>query len=462
MEPTRKKAKRVQLTAAEKEVFLEKIRSDSSAENLQALLDGWNRDHPDRQIIPTHLTRLVEVERSTGNQSPEDFWRDIRAAVAAETDAAKWEVPTGGRDHTGRQTLPVDADKVPEISAAELEELRFPFDLPKYNRCGTPKEHDASQKLLRRDFRAHMAAKGIAFGRFDRFVSADEREHLGSDDWAPGGEVWRTVGKVVMKDAALHKTMTDSGPTFSDVGKTATRIHPKHGVVKRHLAEHKPELSESLARVLEVTEALYRSVAKLVTTPDRVDSRWQRQYRLVADMMPDWLSFLTCIRCPPGIRRAQREHMDDHEPGLSGLWGLAPKQFVIVWKGSFEANLELERLHDLYYEFVVAQKPAGWSDQAFWNLVANVHLRRLRPKYTVSPVKVPLPVGDLLLFDFLVVHAGMPAFPRLLSLRGHLYWPRIAGRDGESPDDLTCFPWGTYHRYYPAWRVIAKGRAAFE
>lgn len=109
-------------------------------------------------------------------------------------------------------------------------------------------------------------------------------------------------------------------------------------------------------------------------------------------------------------------------------------------------------------------KPAGWSDNAFWNLVASVHLENegFTSTRRPTPVKIPLRIGDLLLMDFMTVHAGMPFVPGQRSLRGHLYWAQVAGRDGESASDHTTALWDTYHPFYPGWRVIAEHRRAFE
>jgi hypothetical protein len=64
--------------------------------------------------------------------------------------------------------------------------------------------------------------------------------------------------------------------------------------------------------------------------------------------------------------------------------------------------------------------------------------------------------------DFMTVHTGMPFVPGQRSLRGHLYWAQVAGRDGELASDHTTSLWDTYHSFYPCWRVIAEHRRAFE
>ena len=79
-----------------------------------------------------------------------------------------------------------------------------------------------------------------------------------------------------------------------------------------------------------------------------------------------------------------------------------------------------------------------------------------------TPVKIPLLVGELLLMDYMVLHAGMPFVEGEDSLRGHLYWAQVAGRDGEYASESTCFPWATYHRLYPSWRILSQGRRVYQ
>jgi hypothetical protein len=71
-------------------------------------------------------------------------------------------------------------------------------------------------------------------------------------------------------------------------------------------------------------------------------------------------------------------------------------------------------------------------------------------------------VGDLLLMDFLVIHSGMPYIDKSESLRGHLYWAQVAGRDGEEASDHSAFVWGTYHKLFPGWRFICVDQARFK
>lgn len=71
-------------------------------------------------------------------------------------------------------------------------------------------------------------------------------------------------------------------------------------------------------------------------------------------------------------------------------------------------------------------------------------------------------MGDLLLMDFFVIHAGMPFVPRCKSLRGHLYWAQVAGRNDEQASEHTVFVWDTTHKLYPGWRFISDDRRRFE
>ena len=125
-------------------------------------------------------------------------------------------------------------------------------------------------------------------------------------------------------------------------------------------------------------------------------------------------------------------------------------------------NLELESIWK-FRDSVMSNTPADWSEDAFWNLVAAVHLRNMgfagdkRP----TPVKIPLEVGKLLLFDFRVIHAGMPYVAKLESMRGHMYWAQSDSRGLDTASDHTFFPWVTSQPFYPGWEFIADTRSRF-
>lgn len=448
--------KRVQLTHAEKDTFLAELVKDPSRERMHALIKDWNLLHEDRPLILTHLLRLSKQLESKQNplaETADNFWSTIKDTVEAEiaksSCGADWRPATDWTDRMGNKTHKVDTDKIPFISEADLEALRFPFDLPKYNQKGTPAEVAMSTKLLRHDFRSHLQSKGMVLGAFKHFAGSEEKATPSADG------PWKIVGDVVRTHKTLHSIMKHEGTTFGDTG----RINPSHDAVKQYLAKHHPlhKALPALGQVLDASEAVYRHVADLMPTWGRADTKWRRLYAINPEMSSSWLSFLTCL---DESAEVQLDHMDDHARGAAALWGLVKDQYLVVWLNSYQMNAELEWLHERHYAFAMTKKPAGWPAENFWNLVANTHLRAIGTK-APTPVKVPLPVGDLLLFDFLVVHAGMPGVRGAPSLRGHLYWAQIAGRDGERASEQTCFPWSTYHPFYPAWRVLAEDRRRF-
>eukprot|EP00291_Cryptomonas_curvata_P014613 CAMPEP_0172155134 /NCGR_PEP_ID=MMETSP1050-20130122/2448_1 /TAXON_ID=233186 /ORGANISM="Cryptomonas curvata, Strain CCAP979/52" /LENGTH=105 /DNA_ID=CAMNT_0012823981 /DNA_START=428 /DNA_END=741 /DNA_ORIENTATION=- len=100
------------------------------------------------------------------------------------------------------------------------------------------------------------------------------------------------------------------------------------------------------------------------------------------------------LKCLTRHTTVQREHVDDRDPGVGALWGLTSGQYVIVWLWTYEMNLELEMISG-FYDFVMTKKPRHWSDTAFWNLVAGIHLEEKGFSTTKrpSPVKVPLEIG---------------------------------------------------------------------
>ena len=159
----------------------------------------------------------------------------------------------------------------------------------------------------------------------------------------------------------------------------------------------------------------------------------------------------------------QLEHMDDGRcNGAGGLWGLVEGQYFVVWLFSYEMNLELESIWK-FRDSVVSKKPEGWSDEAFWNLVAAVHLKNMgfADEKRPTPVKIPLDVGKLLLFDFKVLHAGMPSVGDSASMRGHMYWAQNDSRRGQNVSGHTFFVWDTTKAFYPGWRFITDTRNAF-
>jgi hypothetical protein len=211
-------------------------------------------------------------------------------------------------------------------------------------------------------------------------------------------------------------------------------------------------------QVLSVCEGLYRSVDQLLPTLHRRDSK-RKTYMTVPEMDSSFFSLLTN---KTSDTRVQREHLDDDHPGVAAVWGLFEGQYIIVWLWSYEMNLELESIHE-FYDFVVSKRPEDWTKEAFWNLVAGIHLKRkgFKGDKRPTPVKIPLKVGDLLLMDMKVIHAGMH-FTKRRNLRAHLYWAQVAGRHGVRAQEHTFFLWESHHMFYPAWHFISEDRMKFE
>jgi hypothetical protein len=486
-----KRKERVQFSLDEKRLMIEEIKLHGSDEDLRSLTEKWNAQHESSRYIDIqHLKRLKKTIPQFSK--PAEFWGTVEKQVNDEVklpDAlSKYKPPIGGLDYVGYQTKLLDAKKVGWISEEELNALMF--DFKKYDKQDelTKKQKDNLQRTQKSHFRDHIYKRGMAYGPFSSFINPDEKEILKSkvgsmDIWIPSNQhgIWKTVGDVVQNNKFKEHYLKHGKATFSDDGKADDRINPNYMALKDYFAgKCKKAVKGALASVLVVCESLYRSVERLLPTEERADSR-RRQFAVMPDLIPDSFSLLTCVS---DKTKVQREHMDDTETGASALWGLVEDQYVIVWMNSYEMNLEIERIAE-FYDFIVAMKPTDWSDEAFWNLVSTIHLRNkkfdseMRPR----PVKIPLKVliswlsfcspllikpplspqvGNLLLMDFLVVHSGMPFVEGSASLRGHLYWAQVAGRDGEKASDHTTFVWSTMHKLYPGWRFISEERKQFE
>ena len=95
-------------------------------------------------------------------------------------------------------------------------------------------------------------------------------------------------------------------------------------------------VNASLIEVLNVGEALYRSMGDLLMMDGRQDSVRQT-YAFNQGMHPSGMSFLSClakggrlVQLPDGTI-VQPEHLDEglHD-GCGGLWGLVEGQYVVV------------------------------------------------------------------------------------------------------------------------------------
>ena len=138
---------------------------------------------------------------------------------------------------------------------------------------------------------------------------------------------------------------------------------------------------EALWDVLSICKKIYRNVVALLPQFDQKDSML-RQYATLPELLPYFFSLIFCIL---EKTKVQLEHLDDSITGAGALWGLADGQYVIVWIHSYEMNLELERIAK-FREHLMSRKPADWSEENFWNLVASVHLEN--KLYTIEGSKV--------------------------------------------------------------------------
>lgn len=456
--------KRMDLKIDEKELLIKRIKLAGSArEKFDSIAAEWNAEFPDRKIDATQITRLSKTipEISTADE----FWGSVsdrvESSIVQHGAEKKYTPPEGGLDYSQNPTLALDHKKVPMISKDQLDSLRFDPSLEKYN--GPNKA--ASAKLFRSDIRTHLHSKGMIYGTFSSFIPHNDKPILdakttefGQDSWEPSNMgPWKIVGDQVRTNKAFRTDFTRKHKsTFSAPNLRQDRINP-HFIHIRDYFSGDLGVTNALLLILYVCETFYKAVADFLPKWD-MDSK-RRKYDIVTRMIPDWFSMLTCLTKYTDV---QREHIDDRDPGVGALWGLTHGQYVIVWLWTYEMNLELEMISQ-FYDFVMAKKPPHWSDTAFWNLVAGIHLENKGFSTTKrpSPVKVPLEIGHVLIFDFLVVHCGMPFTDP--NLRGHMYWPKVGERDGDSAQDYTNFIWDSgYHLFYPGWRFISQDRRRFE
>ena len=470
---------RKQLKYAEKVELRRLIGQDGSDRQLHNLVSDWNSRAAEHScpIDYQYLSRI----RATLPKSPVQLWEtvksEVEATIARPDSLSQYEPPVLGYDYEGLMTEPVDADKVPWASEAQIESIRFDFENPRYNKADSDNGNAGNNKAFKADFRKHLQSRGMVFGAFSSFISQDEHARdpdiLSKACPSSTNGPWNTVAGAVQEDKSFRSKCRREGATFAKCGTTEDRINPNFNVLKSHYididAEKLPEgekerrggFRAAFLQVLCKCEAVFRSIASWLPTCQRKDSHGKK-YAIPLELDPSNFSLLSCLSKKTKV---QMEHMDDNAPGVSALWGLFPNQYVIVWWFSYEMNRELEELSSDFYDFVMKQpRPSVWSEAAFWNLVADLCLK-MKGFHTCrkpTPVKVPLPVGKLLLMDFLVVHAGMPFVQGEASLRGHMYWAQVAGRGGESASMSTCFLWSTYHKLYPSWRILSQGRRVYE
>ena len=355
---------RVQLTSAQKDRFKEKIELASTDEYLTQLLHEWNDDTKNPQISLSHLQRIREAIPKF--KSAEQFFASVEAGVKdniSSPDAAeKWHLANPDN------LEPLDASKIPLITKEQKNDLSFDFDSPKYT--------ESRNKVFKSDFRNHLQRKGMAIGSFSKLVSDDDRAKLDKDmpqnSWIPSvsSGPWKIVGDFVFENGKRFRKKA----TFSNVDEAQSRVNPCWQTLKEMCEpggkQRNSIVYTALVHILVVVEAVYSYVYSLLPNMDRSDSKRRMYEGVPQHLSARFFSFLSCLDKATTV---QIEHMDDYYKGLSVLWGLVENQYVIVWLNSYELNLELETINE-FREQVTSRKPANWSDDDFWNLVAGVHL----------------------------------------------------------------------------------------
>ena len=462
----------MQLSAAEKTEIRIFLKRGSSQTEMDRVVFDWNEKYPDRKIDSGHVKRLRD--ELPAFEDADAFWQSVEAEVYSKTRQVnakdEWELkPEKG-------SIPVlDAGKIPDISEEELKKFNFDFQNAKYNRPDESGSFAGSDKRLRNDFRDFMEKQGMIYGSFSDFLGRVERERLDLDGikWDPSGTSgpWSVAREAIRKDGDTF--YRELGGLVSGPDERDRRINPSLEFLLKYYADGDKkiktgvkdsdikELRASLQNILATGEGLFRAVGGLLMTADRSDSR-RLPLSLQQNLHSSHMSFLSCLPDKGGIQtRLQLEHLDDWAAGASALWGLVKGQYVVVWMYSFDANREVRSI-TRFREEVVRHKPEEWSDDAFWNLVAYVHLQNTgftSEKRRPTPVKIHLEVGKLLLFDFMVIHSGMPYVTDAESLRGHMYWAQFADRQGVYAHLNTVYPW--LHDFVPCWKLIKETRQNF-
>ena len=460
--------KRSQLSRSEKEEVAKKIRFDSGREEILQIMTDWNFTHQ-KQIDSRQLERIRSQLPKFA--SPEQFWESVKEKVLSEVTKVGGDSPTGWEKLEGDSNR-LDATKVPTMTEVQLETISFNFGKERYHRADAQGKYDASEKAFRNDFRNHLDAHGLVYGDFSDFITRDHKSSLdqGGDNWAPSCPTgpWPVVVTAICRDGVqIHKDL--GGVISDDKEERDGRINPGIPYLLNRFEKHQDETAMAATkRVLQVGEGLYSSVARslMLKIRERADST-RRTVDIEPNMHSSAMSLLSCLGNLKVQRKmvktlVQLEHLDDDLAGYGGLWGLVNGQYVIVWLNSYEMNRELVAIFD-FWDFVMSKKPENWSNEAFWNLVACSHLENtgFTGQRRPTPVKIPLVVGKLLLFDFMVMHAGMPFEPNTESMRGHIYWAQVSGRAGIEALSRTFWPWQNHTPFYPGWRFIADTRRQF-
>jgi hypothetical protein len=137
--PTR--ARRIQLSADEKKVMAERIKTDRSDANLLSLVQEWNKKYPERSINWNHLKRIRDDIPLIS--TPEEFWDSVSSEVERILPqvTSQKNQPKSKADYDGRPTKVVDAEKVPWITEAQAAPFKFNFKHEAYSSESSSANH---------------------------------------------------------------------------------------------------------------------------------------------------------------------------------------------------------------------------------------------------------------------------------------------------------------------------------
>jgi hypothetical protein len=239
-------ATRTQLSTDEKVMMTERIKKmmpDESEKNLIRLMHEWNSDNPNRLINLTHLRRIRDS--IPDNSSAEEFWDSVKSKVESELLTGNLKV-TGEQfetvskmDKNGRETKVLDSKKIPFITDAQSESLKFDFQKEAYCRPGEDGRFIQSTKLLKDHFRNHLYAKGIVLAPFGSFMNREEQETLtslvgNSSQWRPSETegVWKRISEAVVENKFKEGILEILHPAFSDEEKREDRLNPNYSILR--------------------------------------------------------------------------------------------------------------------------------------------------------------------------------------------------------------------------------------
>ena len=81
----------------------------------------------------------------------------------------------------------MDAEKIPIITEAQLRALHFDFEQEKFHRQDSRGRFDASEAILRHEFRNHFETKGLVYTGIKDFMGRDDKKYIDDniENWEP-------------------------------------------------------------------------------------------------------------------------------------------------------------------------------------------------------------------------------------------------------------------------------------